>query len=395
MKRRLKQVGRWLWRGLRWALVGLLLFVGVGLAMAWEPIGHMAEGERLERMKASPQWGEGVFENPAPLWNDTWGMLTGASRKTDDGEPRVALPVQEVPAERFDTPPSSGLRVTWLGHSTLLIEIGGKTFLTDPIWGERTSPLTWIGPKRWYAPPLALDALPDLDAVILSHDHYDHLDHPTIVALAAAQDVPFIMPLGVGSHLAYWGVPDERIVELDWWDEHAVGDVRIVCTPARHASGRQVFDQNHTLWAGYALQSPERRMFFSGDTGLFNELRDIGERLGPFDLAAIEVGAYDRAWPDWHMGPEQAVAASGWLKAQALLPVHWGLFDLAYHSWASPIERVLRAADDLPVAQPRPGETFEIDALPSERWWPDAPFETAEEDPICARRVEGGPCPGR
>lgn len=201
----------------------------------------------------------------------------------------------------------------------------------------------------------------------------------------------FIVPLGVGAHLASWGVPEERIVELDWWERTSIGELEIVATPARHASGRSPFTgQNGTLWAGFALLGPAHRVYYSGDTGLFPGLADIGARLGPFDLAMIEAGAYGRAWPDWHLGPEQAVQASQWVRARVLLPVHWGLFNLAYHGWTEPAERVLVAAGRAGVSLtlPRPGQSVEPTALPAlARWWPELPWRSAGEDPIVATWV--------
>ncbi|MEX1365254.1 MAG: MBL fold metallo-hydrolase [Nannocystaceae bacterium] len=370
------------------ALLAILLLVVV--VQGWTAFGAAPQGERLARMEQSSQWSNGTFENPEPLWNDSLGMLTEALGSSDYSSPSAPLPVVQVQAERFGTPPSTGLRVTWLGHSTLLIEIDGHRFLTDPVWGERTSPLSWIGPKRWYAPPLSLADVPSVDAVIISHDHYDHLDQPTIAAIKD-WDTTFIAPLGVGAHLAYWGVPEEHIVELDWWQSHAFGDLVLHATPARHASGRQVLDQDRTLWAGYAFVGPEHRVFFSGDTGLFPGMTEIGERLGPFEVAMIEVGAYGQAWPDWHLGPEQAVRAQQMLRGELLLPVHWGLFDLAYHGWTEPIERVLVAAQEAgtAVATPRPGESFEPAAPPAQlAWWPQVPWRSAVEYPIVATKVD-------
>jgi L-ascorbate metabolism protein UlaG (beta-lactamase superfamily) len=380
------------------ALVGL--FVLVVLVDGWVAFGKGAEGERRARMHASPQWDDGGFQNPQPLWNDGWGMITGLFSKSDFASPDAPLPVVPGDRSRFAEPPASGLRITWLGHSTLLVEIDGATFLTDPVWGERSSPLSWLGPRRWYAPPIALAELPRLDAVILSHDHYDHLDYPTISALAgsalagsalADADTTFVAPLGVGAHLAYWGVPEDRIVELDWWDRITLAGVEVVCTPARHASGRTLFDKDATLWAGWAMLGPSHRAWFSGDTGLFPAMRTIGEELGPFDVTMIEAGAYGAAWPDWHLGPEQAVKAHEMVRGDVLVPVHWGLFDLAYHGWTEPVERVLAAArpSGTTVLVPRPGESFEPTAAPAlARWWPEVPWQTAEDDPIVATKMD-------
>ncbi len=367
-------------------LLGLCVLVLAGLLWnAWFALGKAPGGERLEKMKASPQWSDGVFVNATPMWNDIWGSMTSWRDLSPHAEPTSAIPVAEGDLARFSSAPESGLRVTWLGHSTLLIEIDGVTVLTDPIFGGRAAPLTWVGPATWYPPPIPLSELPRVDAVLISHDHYDHLQTETIQALAES-GTTFVVPLGVGAHLAYWGVLEDRIIELDWWDEHGLpGGVELVMTPSRHASGRQVLDQMRTLWAGYALVGPKHRVFFSGDTGLFDELADIGERLGPFDVTMFEVGAYARYWPDWHLGPENAVRAHELARGDLLLPIHWGLWNLALHGWTEPAERVLAEVQRRGTRAylPRPGESFEPASLPKmERWWPDLPWRTAEEDPI-------------
>jgi L-ascorbate metabolism protein UlaG (beta-lactamase superfamily) len=367
----------------------LLVVVVVALVDGWKAFGRRAEGDRRARMEKSSQYGDGRFQNPQPLWNDGWAMITGAFDASEYGAPKNPPPTVPGDHTRFETPPPTGLRVTWLGHSSMLVEIDGHYILTDPVWGKRTSPLDWIGPERWYAPPIPLGELPKLDAVILSHDHYDHLDEPTISAMKD-WDTTFVTPLGVGAHLEYWGVPAAKIVELDWWGKTRVKELEIVCTPARHASGRVVVDTDATLWAGYALVGAKHRVYFSGDTGLFPAMRDIGEKLGPFDLTMIEVGAYDRAWPDWHLGPEQAVEAHQMVGGRVMLPVHWGLFNLAYHGWTEPIERVLVAAQktSTSVAAPKPGESFEPAALPPlARWWPDVPWQTAVQHPVVATKM--------
>lgn len=376
---------------LRWTLrivaglAGLAaLAAGVVLASAWVALGKAPSGDRRARMEASPQWEDGSFVNAAPMWNDIWGSVTGWGDMSPHAEAEGELPVVVGDRSRFEPPPTSGLRVTWLGHSTLILEIDGVTVLTDPIFGGRASPLDWAGPPTWYAPPIPLDQLPPLDAVLISHDHYDHLQAETIQAMAG-MDTTFVAPLGVGAHLEYWGVPAARVVELDWWERIPLGEVELVMTPSRHASGRQVLDQMRTLWAGYALVGPEHRVFFSGDTGLFDELADIGARLGPFDVTMFEVGAYAKYWPDWHLGPENAVRAHQLVGGDVLLPIHWGLWNLALHGWTEPAERTLVEVERLGVRAflPKPGESFEPAALPeTERWWPDLPWQTVDEHPI-------------
>lgn len=382
-------------------LASLLLAATILVARGWVAFGQAPEGARLERMQASAQWDADHFENPQPLWNDGWGMVRESLAASDHRSPEQPVPVVTPDPASFERPPATGLRVTWLGHSTILVEIDGLRVLTDPVWGERTSPFPKLGPRRWYPPPIALDELPAIDVVLISHDHYDHLDQPTIAAIAG-WDARFVAPLGVGAHLAYWGVPEDKIVELDWWESTRVGALELTCAPARHASGRQIFDANRTLWAGYALVGPEHRVFFSGDTGLFPGMREIGERLGPFDLTMIEVGAYGQSWPDWHIGPEQAVVAHAMLRGEHMLPVHWGLFDLAFHGWTAPIERSVAAAEaaGVDLLTPRPGESFEPEAAPAfARWWPALPWRGADDYPIVSTklgelgetRVDSGP----
>jgi L-ascorbate metabolism protein UlaG (beta-lactamase superfamily) len=391
----LRRIWHYTKRTLQVVGIGLLLVATYAVIDGWRAFGKGADGERLARMQRSPQYGDGTFVNPQELVNHFGAMITGMFAVSDDATPTETPPFEKVPADRFATRPASGLRVTWLGHSTLLLEIDGHRILTDPVWGERSSPLSWIGPTRWYPPPLALTEVPRLDAVILSHDHYDHLDYWTIVAMKDL-DTTFIAPLGVGAHLEYWGVPASRIVELDWWERHVVGSLEIVATPARHASGRTLFDKDETLWAGYALLGAQHRVYFSGDTGLFPAMHDIGEKLGPFDLTMIEAGAYGNAWPDWHLGPEQAVTAHRMVRGEVMLPVHWGLFNLAYHGWTEPIERVLVAAQatGVTVIAPRPGQSIEPSSPPPvEPWWPTLEWRTAAEDPIVATKMDGAILP--
>jgi L-ascorbate metabolism protein UlaG (beta-lactamase superfamily) len=366
----------------------LLLTVGL-LADGWQAFGHRAEGARRERMHHSPEWAGWHFDNPQPLRNDALGSFGALLHPSPDVSPRTPVPVQPFDAAVFARPPTSGLRVTWLGHSSTLIELDGARILTDPVWSDRVSPYDWVGPTRWFPPPIPFDQLPPIDAVVISHDHYDHLDFKTITRLNRAPTV-FIVPLGLGAHLEYWGVPTSRIIELEWWGATKVGPVDVTCVPARHASGRVGVDYGATLWAGYALVGT-RRVYFSGDTGLFPAMKTIGEKLGPFDLTMIEVGQYHQAWPDWHGGPEQAVRAHQWVQGRLFLPIHWGAFALAAHGWTEPVERALAEATRLqvPIVTPRPGQPFEPGAPPPvERWWPTLPFVTGAENPIVSTQLE-------
>jgi L-ascorbate metabolism protein UlaG (beta-lactamase superfamily) len=376
-------------KGFAIVTLGVIIAGGVATAMAWRGLGHRAEGARRDRMHRSPQWQTNHFANPQPLMNDIVGGLFAMGNASSASVPPHAVPVERIARSRFTVAPPSGLRITWMGHSTALIEIDGARVLIDPIWSARPSPLPSIGPARWYAPVIALDSLPPIDVVLISHDHYDHLDMPTVVALARTT-TRFVVPLGVGAHLAYWGVRADHITELDWWDSTRVGALTVYSTPARHASGRMVIDNDATLWSGFAIVGAAHRVYYSGDTGLFPAMREIGERLGPFDCTLIEIGQYHRAWPDWHIGPEQAVAAHVLVRGRVLMPVHWALFRLAYHGWTEPIERVTAEAARLGemVATPRPGESVEPTLpLRTTRWWPALPWETAAQHPIVSTQL--------
>lgn len=347
-------------------------------------LGAKPAGERLRRAQNSPQWKGGRFDQGLPLHFDYGALLSRFFlRFRGKRRPDQDLPVVATDPSLFDRPPLSGLRVTWLGHSTALVELEGVRVLLDPMWGPRASPSRSVGPARFYAPPLALPDLPRLDAIVFSHDHYDHLDEMTVTALRG-MECPFVAPLGVGAHLEHWGVPAERIMEMDWWEELKLGDLTLACVPARHFSGRGL-RRNATLWCGWALLGRERRLFYSGDSSYFDGFRAIGARYGPFDAGLFECGAYDPAWPDVHLGPEQAVQACKDSGARLFIPMHWGTFDLAMHGWTEPVERLLVAARaaGLAVAVPRPGQSLEpSNPPPLERWWPDARWEGAGQTPI-------------
>jgi L-ascorbate metabolism protein UlaG (beta-lactamase superfamily) len=267
--------------------------------------------------------------------------------------------------------PARACAVSWYGHSSALVEVDGYRVLADPIWSRRCSPSRVVGPQRLHEPPLALDELPAIDAVLISHDHYDHLDIDTIIGLARTQRAPFVVPLGIGAHLRKWGIPEARIVELDWNESHRVGELTLVCTPARHFSGR-TFRRNTTLWASWVIAGPRHRAFFGGDTGYTKSFAETGSDHGPFDLTLLPIGAYHPAWPDIHMNPEQAVQAHlDMTESGLLVPIHWATFRLAPHPWAEPVQRLLAAADPagVQVAVPRPGQRVDHQSPLLDPWW--------------------------
>jgi L-ascorbate metabolism protein UlaG (beta-lactamase superfamily) len=378
---------------LLWASVSAIALSALGvlavvLLRGFPPLGARPSDERLSRMRDSPQWSEGRFANEQPMWTNTRSGLLRLFESTPGELPNAPIPVVMGNGEDLNIAATSGLRVTWYGHSSVLVEIDGVTVLTDPLWSERASPLSWVGPKRWYPAPVALRELPKIDVVTISHDHYDHLDRSTIAAMVNWATT-FVVPLGVGAHLERWGIPSARIVELDWWQSARVGSLEIIATPARHASGRISGQGDGTLWAGYALLGPQHRVWYSGDTGFHSQLAEIGRRFGPFDVTLIEAGQYDKDWPDWHLGPEQAVEAHRLVRGKRMIPVHWGLLKLAHHGWTEPVERVFAAAKcrNVDVLVPRPGESIEpTRSSSSVRWWPEIPWRSAYETPIVATR---------
>jgi L-ascorbate metabolism protein UlaG (beta-lactamase superfamily) len=264
------------------------------------------------------------------------------------------------------------VHVTWLGHSTVLLAVNGKRFLTDPVWYQRVSPFTQLGPKRFFDVPVALRDLPPLDFILLSHDHYDHLDKGAIRFLTS-KNIPVITMLGVGKRLLNWGIKKELVTELDWWQEKDLGDgFKLTALPARHFSGRWLTDRFTTLWGSFVIKAPRHNIYFGADSGYYEGFKKIGDNYGPFDLALLEIGAYNPMWADIHMGPENAAMAFQDVKGKLLLPLHWGTFALAFHPWTEPIERLLAAVKKtkMPVLVPAPGETRSLAAgAYINKWW--------------------------
>ncbi|MEZ4327807.1 MAG: MBL fold metallo-hydrolase [Polyangiales bacterium] len=337
----------------------------------------LLSGLRLERARASRLFGaDGRFHNPSglgpqlqgPSWPVMRDFLFGGQRRRPD----QALPV-ESPRDVWTRPVDSGLRMTWLGHSTVLIELDGLRVLTDPVFGERVSPVSFSGPKRFHRTPVTLAQLPPLDAVLLSHDHYDHLCATSMRQIAKLR-VPVITSLGVGARLEALGVAPDCIVELDWWEHYTLpgGELRFTATPAQHFSGRSLLDRNRTLWASWVMTTANRNVFFSGDTGLTDEFLEIGRRFGPFDVVMVEIGAFHPSWGSIHLGPENALRACEMLRGEALFPVHWSTFDLALHAWDEPAETLvtLAVASGQRVLTPRLGRPFELPHVERvDPWW--------------------------
>lgn len=352
------------------AILAILLAAGVAAGVsACAAIGNSPAEETMTRYETSPNYESGVFVNAAPFSLDVnltlsekLGFFFNTSRK-----PSSPLPVSPITAADFPKRPGD-LQAVWLGHSTTLLDIDGVRLLMDPVFGN-ASPVPFTV-NRFQDAPIDRDNLPLVDAVVISHDHYDHLEMKTIKALAGKAPL-FIVPLGVGSHLEKWGCPPDKIIELDWWQSHTVNGVDIVAAPSRHFSGRSFGDRGRTLWASFAFKGPRHSAYYSGDGGFDGRFKEIGERLGPFDLTILENGAWNTAWPDVHLFPEETLQAHQELGGRYLLPVHWAAYDLSFHRWDDPIRIISRQAAEQEIAllTPKMGDICIPGQTVHGSWW--------------------------
>lgn len=345
-----------------------LLGVVAGLA-AYAATGQYPTKEQRKMYRNSENYHDDAFVNATPvnLKMDS-GMLSTAVRFfMADNKPKQPLPVEPLSANDFSQIPED-LQVVWLGHSSTILDIDGIRLLVDPVF-DNASPVPFTI-RRFQEAPIKRDDLPSINAVVISHDHYDHLEMKTVKALIPKVPM-FIVPLGVGAHLQKWGCPTDKIIELDWWDSHAVNDVQIIATPTRHFSGRTMRNRNKTQWASFVFKGPRNRAFYSGDGGYDDRFKKIGNRFGPFDLTIMESGAWDKEWPDVHMFPKESVKAHRELGGKHMLPVHWGAYDLAFHKWDTPIRQVVKhaATEGVTLLTPRMGEKCIPGKSLSETWW--------------------------
>jgi L-ascorbate metabolism protein UlaG (beta-lactamase superfamily) len=338
-------------------------------------LGGRVTGARLARARKSPQFSGDRFRNTEPTVLTRTSYREMARRQffgKEQREPLEPIPVVRRTARDYATAPASGLRATWIGWSSVLVEIDGRVVLTDPVWSERCSPSTLVGPRRFHEPPIALEDLPHVDAVVISHDHYDHLDMPTVRTLAA-RGTHFAVPLGIGAHLERWNVPAAQIHELDWNETVRMNGLSLTSTPARHYSGRNPRHGNETLWSSWVIAGPRHRVFFSGDSGYSQHFAAIGSKYGPFDLTLIKIGASDPTWSEIHMTPEEAIRTHQDVRGRVMLPVHWATFNLAFHPWREPPDRALAAARKagVTIVIPRPGEFVEpqVESTSQDLWW--------------------------
>jgi L-ascorbate metabolism protein UlaG (beta-lactamase superfamily) len=358
-------------------LVLLASAVGCSLMSLSPQFGAASKDENLAKLEQSPNYKHGVFHNPVETKMDLGFkgyiklLKTFAFGPDNNKVPDHEIPIRKIDASKLATIQDTATVITWLGHSAFLIEIDGKRLLLDPMLGKIASPVSFIGPKRFSALPIAMEDLPKIDAILISHDHYDHLDYGSIRKLAE-KTTHFYVALGVGAHLQRWGVPANKITEMDWWQETTFQGLTFVATPARHFSGRGLTDRMKTLWTSWVIKGTTDNIFFSGDSGYFDGFKEIGDKYGPFDITLMEDGQYNKLWPDIHMMPEQSVQAHIDLKGKLLLPIHWGTFALAMHPWTEPIERITQEAKkrNVQITTPHIGEPVILHhKVPQTKWW--------------------------
>lgn len=327
--------------------------------------------ELLKKMQDSPQYEDGKFKNPLP-WNEkpSFGMIKKYLFGKEQRSPDQTLPQKDIDLGLLESQDTSYLKVTNAGHSSLLIHMDGYRILTDPVYEAKISP---VGPTRFNKEiPIDPTELKDIDVVVISHNHYDHLNKYSIQTIRAEVS-RFVVPLGVGAQLEKWGVSRDKITELDWWESYDYDDkLKITSTPSQHFSGRGLTDRNKTLWTSYVIATLEHNIYFSGDSGYFDGFKTIGEKYGPFDIAFMECGAYNTEWAFVHMFPEETVQAAVDVKAHYLWPIHWGTFNLALHDWFDPMKRVTIAAEAQGVRLLTPvfGQIVEYPGkMNTEDWW--------------------------
>ena len=356
-------------------LLFLLVAVAAGIYLFMQQaiFGADPADARLERIQKYPNYKEGAFQNLVETPMSTpeggyWKILTGFFSK-----PANTVPIDTIPSIRTNLRelPSDSPSLVWFGHSSYLLHIQGKNILVDPVFSGHASPVWFMGGSFPGTDTYQPDDFPELDIVILSHDHYDHLDYKTILKLKD-KTKHFYTAVGVGAHLEHWGISAEKITELYWWESTQIdSSTSLTATPARHFSGRK-FSRGKSLWTSYVFKINELNLYIGGDSGYEQHFKEIGEKFGPFNLAILECGQYNPIWPYIHMMPEQLPEACKDLKASNLLPVHWSKFELSFHSWNEPIERLLKASDggNLNVITPMIGEVVNLAAPDNHtKWW--------------------------
>ena len=360
-------------------LVGMLIITGILFVNFSPQFGAPPSEAQKQEYAKSSHYQEGIFVNAIPTSRDIGFVNTVRVlydflfNELPGLEPEFPLAIERIDSLEIIRKPPELKRLTWFGHSACLLEMEGKKIFFDPMLGESPSPHPLLGPKRYSKElPIAIEKLPFLDAIVLSHDHYDHLDYESIMKLKDKVG-KFYVPLGVSAHLIEWGVDPAKISELDWWNQATNDGFTFICTPARHFSGRGLSDGFTTLWASWVVKTENSKIYFSGDSGYGPHFKDIGDRYGPFDFVMLECGQYNELWKDIHMMPEQTVQAAIDLKGKLMMPIHWGAFTLAMHTWRDPVDRVTITAHQklVPITTPKIGEPvlLQQSTFPHSEWW--------------------------
>ena len=330
----------------------------------------------LNRIQTSDQYSAGKFRNKQETqvfeWGKTWAIIKDYFyNKSDRAVPETMPAIQQLSNDAFNLDNTEDLNFARLGHSTLLIQISGKYVLTDPVFSERVSPVQWLGPKRFHPVPMDINSIKEIEAVIISHNHYDHLDEGSIKQLKDKVN-HFVVPLGIGDKLLAWGIAEDKITQLDWWENIKLDDIELVSTPAQHFSGRGITDSDKTLWSSWVIRNQQHSLYFSGDTGYFPGFKDIGEKYGPFDYAFMECGAYNELWRDIHMMPEDSLQAFKDVRGKVMVPIHNGTFDLSTHAWFDPMEKItqLAAENNTRISIPQIGQIINNkQPITTSSWW--------------------------
>ena len=333
-----------------------------------------SKAQKAEFAKTN-HYADGKFVNrsESPMNINLKKAFTELTANRPNRRPKAVIPPLKLDSLEIAEHPDSISQLTWFGHSSFLVQLDGLNLLLDPMLSQVPAPHPWLGQNRYANElPIEIAKLPEIDAVIFSHDHYDHLDYESILKLKEKVN-HFYVPLGLGSHLAYWGVEKSKITELDWWQSVNYKGLEFICAPSRHFSGRGLFDRASTLWASWVIKGKKDNIYFSGDSGYDTHFKEIGEKYGPFDIALLECGQYNEDWKYIHMMPEETAQAAVDLRANLAMPIHWGAFTLAYHDWMEPVERMTKKAQELNVnvATPRVGEVLQLKSshVPQEKWW--------------------------
>jgi L-ascorbate metabolism protein UlaG (beta-lactamase superfamily) len=357
------------------SLLGIIILTAFLFINFSPEFGEKSKGKQLEKIEASKNYENGKFKNLSETNVDGninyWKTLAEYFTKGNK-VPDWSIPVIKITSETIKNTPDTITKITWFGHSALLVEIDGKKIFLDPMLGNVPAPHPWLGSNRFNDTlPLAIENIPNLDAVIISHDHYDHLDYGSIKKLNDRVN-HFYVPLGVGAHLISWGVSENKITEMDWWESTLLEGITLTATPSRHFSGRGVTDRFRTQWSSWVIQGKKDAIYFSGDSGYDTHFKEIGDKFGPFDIVIMECGQYDEQWPLIHMMPEETVKATIDVKGKLLLPIHWGSFKLGLHSWTDPAERVSKQAtlQNVSLTTPIIGEVIILgEGAPNSNWW--------------------------